>query len=38
MAPTAAQVISISINADPERLAATIASIDIKGLATKVPN
>jgi hypothetical protein len=38
MAPTAAQVISISVSADPERLATTIASIDVKGLAAKVPN
>ena len=38
MPPTAAQVISILITADPERLAAVIASIDVKGLATKVPN
>lgn len=38
MAPSAAQVISIRITADPGRLAATIASFDFKGLATKVPN
>lgn len=38
MAPTAAQVISILITADPERLAAVIASINVKSLAAKVPN
>jgi hypothetical protein len=38
MPPTAAQVMSIRITADPERLAATIGSIDVKGLAAKVPN
>jgi hypothetical protein len=38
MTPTAAQVISINITADPDRLAATIASIDVKSLATRVPN
>jgi hypothetical protein len=38
MPPTAAQAISIHIKADPERLASTIGSIDVKSLATKVPN
>lgn len=38
MAPTAAQVISITISADPDRLAATIASVDFNGLAAKVPH
>jgi hypothetical protein len=38
MPPTAAQVIAINIAADPDRLAATIASIDVKSLATRVPN
>jgi len=38
MAPTAAQVISISVTADPERLNAILGSIDVKSLAAKVPN
>lgn len=38
LAPTAAQVISIRITADPGRLAATIGAIDVKSLAAKVPN
>lgn len=38
MAPSAAQVISIRITADPQRLAAIIAAFDLKGLATRVPN
>ena len=38
MAPTAAQVMSISVSADPERIAGIIAAIDIRTLATKVPN
>lgn len=38
MAPTAAQVMTISITADPERIAGIIAAIDLRTLATKVPN
>jgi hypothetical protein len=38
MTPTAAQVISIRITADPDRLAATLGSIDVKSLAARVPN
>ena len=38
MAPTAAQVISISVTADPDRIAGIIGSIDVKSLAAKVPN
>ncbi len=38
MAPTAAQVISISVTADPDRIAGIIASINVKSLAAKVPN
>jgi hypothetical protein len=38
MAPTAAQVISISVSADPGRIAGIIAAIDVRTLATKVPN
>lgn len=38
MAPTAAQVMSITVTADPERIAGIIAAIDIGTLATKVPN
>ena len=38
MPPTAAQVMSIRITADPDRIASTIGSIDVKSLATKVPN
>jgi hypothetical protein len=37
MAPTAAQVMSISISADPERIAGIIAAIDTTSLAAKVP-
>ena len=36
--PTAAQVISISIAADPNRLAPTIGSIDVKNMATAIAN
>jgi hypothetical protein len=36
-APTAAQVISISVTADPERIAGVIGAIDVKSLATLVP-
>lgn len=38
MAPTAAQVILISVTADPDRIAGIIASINVKSLAAKVPN
>ena len=38
MAPAAAQVISISVQADPDRLTAILGSIDVKNLAAKVPN
>ena len=38
MAPTAAQVMSIHVTADPERIAGVIGSIDVKSLAAKVPN
>jgi len=38
MAPTAAQVMSISVTADPDRIAGIISSIDVRTLATKVPN
>lgn len=38
MAPTAAQVISISITADRDRIAGVIGSIDVQSLAAKVPN
>jgi hypothetical protein len=38
MAPTAAQVISINVTADPERLTAILGSIDVKSLAAMVPN
>ena len=38
MAPTAAQVISISILADPDRLTAILGSLDVSNLATRVPN
>jgi hypothetical protein len=37
MAPTAAQVMSISVSADPERIAGIIAAIDTASLAAKVP-
>ncbi len=35
-APTAAQVISISVTADPERIAGIIGAIDVKSLAAVV--
>ena len=38
MAPTAAQVISIRVTADRDRMAATIASINVQALAARVPN
>lgn len=38
MAPTAAQVMSISVTADPDRIAGIISAIDVRTLATKVPN
>jgi hypothetical protein len=38
MPPTAAQVISIGVTADPDRIAGIIASINVKSLAAKVPN
>jgi hypothetical protein len=38
MPPTAAQVMSIRVTADPDRIAGIIGSIDVKSLATKVPN
>ena len=38
LAPTAAQVISISVTADPDRIAGIIGAIDVKSLAAKVPN
>jgi hypothetical protein len=38
MAPTAAQVISINVTADPERLTAILGSLDVRSLATRVPN
>ena len=37
MAPTAAQVMSISITADPDRIAGIIGSIDVKSLAAALP-
>jgi hypothetical protein len=38
MAPTAAQVMSISVSADPDRIAGVIGSIDVQSLAAKVPH
>jgi hypothetical protein len=38
MAPTAAQVITIEVTADPGRIAGILGSIDVRTLATKVPN
>ena len=38
MAPTAAQVITISVTADPDRMAGVLGAIDVKSLAAKVPN
>jgi hypothetical protein len=38
LAPTAAQVISISVTADPDRIAGVIGSIDVTSLAAKVPH
>ncbi len=38
MAPTAAQVMTIKVTADPGRMAGIINSIDVRTLATKVPN
>lgn len=38
MAPTAAQVMSIRVTADPERIAGIIAAIDTTSLAAKVPH
>lgn len=38
MAPTAAQVMSIRVTADPERIAGVIAAIDTTSLAAKVPH
>jgi hypothetical protein len=38
MAPTAAQVMSISVTADPGRIAGIISSIDVASLAAKVPH
>ena len=38
MSPTAAQVISISVTADPDRIASIIGSIDVKSLAARVPH
>lgn len=38
MAPTAAQVMTIEVTADPGRIAGILSSIDVRTLATKVPN
>lgn len=38
MAPTAAQVMTIEVTADPGRIAGIVGAIDIRTLATKVPN
>jgi hypothetical protein len=38
MAPTAAQVMTIRVTADPGRIAGILSSIDVRTLATKVPN
>ena len=38
MAPTAAQVMSIRITADPDRIPGIIGAIDVKSLAANVPN
>lgn len=38
MVPTAAQVITIEVTADPGRIAGIVGAIDVKTLATKVPN
>ena len=38
MAPTAAQVITIEVTADPGRIAGIVGAIDVRTLATKVPN
>jgi hypothetical protein len=38
IAPTAAQVITIEVTADPGRIAGIVGAIDVKTLATKVPN
>lgn len=37
MAPTAAQVISIRVTADPDRIAGVIGAIDVQSLAARVP-
>lgn len=38
MAPTATQVMTIRVTADPGRMAGVLNSIDVRTLATKVPN
>ncbi len=38
MAPTATQVITIEVTADPGRIAGIVGAIDVRTLATKVPN
>lgn len=38
MAPTAPQVMTITVTADPGRIAAIVGAIDVRTLATKVPN
>lgn len=38
MAPTATQVMTIRVTADPGRMAGVLSSIDVRTLATKVPN
>lgn len=38
MAPTAAQVITIKVTADPGRMAGIVSAIDVRALASKVPN
>jgi len=38
MPPTAAQVITIEVTADPGRIAGIVGAIDVRTLATKVPN
>jgi hypothetical protein len=38
MAPTAAQVMTIKVTADPGRMAGILGAINVRALATKVPN
>lgn len=38
MPPTAAQVMTITVTADPGRIAGIVGAIDVRTLATKVPN